>query len=310
MLKIGVQSGGIFTPDDHDLNFRTLRENGFECVDFNIDTKLPGDQIRKGLPEGFFDQSVEELCQYYSPIKEAAEKHGITFAQMHGPFPLWVSGRDDDMNPYLIMATEKCIAVAAYLGCPAVVVHPVAAQRILGKDGERELNLGIYRKLMPAAKKYGVKICLENLFIGINGQCIEGPCADVSEAIWYIDTLNAEAGVDSFGFCLDIGHANLCSRDIYSYITALGSRLTILHIHDNDALSDLHMLPYSYTRNGKETLIEWDRFIKGLHDIGYRGDLCFETFKCMKHFPKAVHSELLRLISAIGRHFVDGIIAE
>ncbi len=309
MLKIGVQSGGIFGAD-LDTNFRTLREHGFECVDFNIDTQLPGEQIKKGEAKGFFDQSVEELCGYYRPYREAAAKYDIRFAQMHGPFPMWIEGRDADMNPYTIMATEKCMAVAAYLGCPAIVVHPVDAQRIMGKDGERELNLNIYRALMPAAKKYGVKVCLENLFVNIKGHCFEGPCADVSEAVWYIDKLNAEAGADLFGFCLDIGHANLMNRNLYSYIKALGNRLTILHIHDNDGLNDIHMLPYSYTRNGKDTVVEWDGFIKGLHDIGYRGDLCFETFRCMGIWPKALHNELLNLISATGRYFVSGILAE
>ncbi len=309
MLKIGVQSGGIFGADI-DANFRTLRDHGFECVDFNIDNALPGEQIRKGEPGGFFDQTVEQLCEHYRPHREAAEKHGISFAQMHGPFPIWVDGRDDDMNPYVIMATEKCIAIAAYLGCPAIVVHPVYAQKTMGKEGERELNLSIYRALMPAAKKYGVKICLENLFVGGGGRCSEGPCADVSEAIYYIDKLNAEAGGDVFGFCFDIGHANLMSRNIYEYIKALGSRLTILHLHDNDALNDLHMLPYSYTRNGKNTLTDWDGLIRGLRDISYRGDICFETFRCMSIFPKAIHSELLNLISAIGRHFVAGILEE
>jgi sugar phosphate isomerase/epimerase len=308
MLKIGVQSGGIFGADC-DASFRVLHEHGFECVDYNIDTLLPGEQIKKGEPGGFFDQSVEELCAHFRPFREAAEKYNVAFAQMHGPFPMWVEGRDA-MNEYTITATEKCIAIAAFLGCPAIVVHPVDAQRIIGKDGEKELNLKIYRALMPTAKKYGVKICLENLFVNIGSHCFEGPCSDVSEAVWYIDKLNAEAGADVFGFCFDTGHANLMNRNIYSYIKALGSRLTILHIHDNDGLNDIHMLPYSYTRNGKNTTLEWDGFIRGLHDIGYRGDLCFETFRCMGTYPKAVHGELLNLISAIGRHFVAGILAE
>lgn len=309
MLKIGVQSAGIFTGADQDRNFRVLYEHGFECVDFNIDVHLPGEQIKRGLPGGLFDCSVEELREYFRPHKEAAEKYGISFAQMHGPFPMWVDGREE-MHRYTMAATEKCMAVASYLGCPAIVVHPVDAQRLLGKEGERQLNLRIYRELMPAARKYGVKICLENLFVNIGAHCFEGPCSDVSEAVWYIDTLNAEAGADLFGFCFDVGHANLMNRNIYTYLTALGSRLAILHIHDNDGLNDLHMLPYSYTRNGKDTTIEWGGLIKGLRDIGYRGDLCFETFHCMRCFPNEIHGELLNLISAIGRHFVSGITAE
>ncbi|HHT54567.1 MAG TPA: sugar phosphate isomerase/epimerase [Clostridiales bacterium] len=308
MLLVGVQSARLFT-DDVDRNFRVLKEHGFGCVDFNIDIMLPGSQIRKGEIGGFFDRGVEELCEYYRPMKEAAEKYNIEISQMHGPFPVWVEGRDADMNPYVLMATEKCFAVAEYLGCRNIVVHPVFARDLLGKEGERELNLNIYRSLMPAAQKYGVKICLENLFVNTMGHCIEGPCADVSEAIWYIDRLNAEAGADIFGFCFDTGHANLMARNMYDYISALGPRLAVLHIHDNDGKNDLHMLPYSYTRNGRDPLIDWEGIIKGLRDIKYRGDLCFETFHCMSIFPPDVHNELLNLISAIGRHMVAGILA-
>jgi len=71
------------------------------------------------------------------------------------------------------------------------------------------------------------------------------------------------------------------------------------------------MRPYSYTRNGgKDLNIDWPGFIKGLREIGYRGDLCFETFRCMYDFPAEVHPQLLDLIYAIGKHFVNGITAE
>ncbi len=310
MLKIGVQSGGIFSMANYEEGLRTMAEHGFRCCDFNMDTLLPGDQIRKGEPEGFFDQSIEELCEYFKPLRDAARKYDIEISQMHGPFPMWVQDRDA-MNEYTIMATEKCFAIMQYIGCKNIVVHPTNAQYLLNKDAEREINLNIYRRLIPAAKKYGITVCLENLFANIKGRIMEGPCADVAEIVWYIDKLNEEAGENVFGFCLDVGHANLYGRNLYDYIKGIGHRLTVLHIHDNDGLSDLHMLPYSYTRNGgKEYNIDWPGFIRGLHDIGYSGNLCFETFRCMSSFPASVHPQLLDLIYGIGQHFVDGISAE
>lgn len=312
MLKVGVQSGGLFTMANCEEGLRTMAEHGFKCCDFNIDVLLPGDQIRKGEPAGFFDQSIEEICEFFKPLRDNAQKYDIDITQMHGPFPMWVQDRDE-MNEYTIMATEKCFAVMQYVGCKNIVVHPTNAQYVLGsKEAEREINLSIYRRLMPAAKKYGITICLENLFASNKGRIIEGPCSDVAEIVWYLDKLNAEAGENVFGFCLDVGHANLCGRNLYEYIKGIGHRLTCLHIHDNDGLSDLHMLPYSYTRNGGRDLnIDWPGFIKGLHDIGYKGDLCFETFRCMlSAYPASVHPQLLDLIRAIGEHFVAGIVAE
>ena len=116
----------------------------------------------------------------------------------------------------------------------------------------------------------------------------------------YIDTLNAEAGEELFGFCLDVGHANLTAKNLYEYIKTLGHRLTILHIHDNDARSDLHQMPYTHT-------VDWEGFIEGLRAIDFRGTLGFETFRVMGTFPKAVHPSALRLISDIGWYFASRI---
>ncbi len=304
MLKIGVQSAPWFSIHDPDGSIRFIKECGFECIDFNIDTNLPGDKIRTGELTEFFDQSVEELCEYYRPLKEALEKYDVTISQMHAPFPLFVKDMEH-VNEYLITVVEKICGVCAYVGCPALVVHPVGRST---KEKEIETNLNMYRAMIPGAKKYGVKLCLENLFGSFKGRVIEGPCADVNEACWYLDKLNEEAGEDIFGFCLDVGHANLLGRNLYNYITALGKRLTILHIHDNDSNGDLHMMPYTYTKNwGKDQICDWEGFINGLKESGYEGELSFETFRVLGAFPRDIWPEALKLISATGRYWVKRI---
>ena len=306
MLEISVQTACWLNESDPDASFRFIKECGFEAVDYNIDNHLPADCIPKGELTTFFDQSVEELIAYYTPIKAAADKYGIRFAQMHGPFPMFVKDRED-INNYLLMATEKTLEVAKFLGCPAVVVHPVLRST---KEKEIPCNLAIYRALMPAAKRTGVKICLENLYGGYKMHVLEGPCSDVEEACRYIDTLNAEAGEECFGFCFDLGHANLVGRNVRKYLNALGKRLTILHIHDNDGTTDSHMLPMTQTYKwGTRFYTDWDGFIEGLRDIGYTGALNFETFRVLQKFPQSVKPQALALIAALGKDFRDRILA-
>ena len=43
--------------------------------------------------------------------------------------------------------------------------------------------------------------------------------------------------------------------------------------------------------------------IQGLKEIGYEGNLSFETFRGLDAMPKEVEPEALKLISAIGRYF-------
>lgn len=302
-MKISVQSAPWFSFNDPKTGFALIKECGFEAVDFNIDHLLSPRAIAKsgGPLESFFDKSDEEILEFFRPIKEAAEENGIEFAQMHAPFPLHIPDRPD-INDYTVAATAKCMMVCAYVGCPAIVVHPYTLYAAPNKEKEHEINLGFYRALMPAAKQYKVKVCLENLFTGFNERRFQGACASAEEAVWYIDKLNAEAGEDCYGFCFDIGHANLVGANIRQYLNTLGSRLTILHLHDNDGIYDTHTVPYACMTGAKLTC-DWEGLILGLKDIGYEGALNFETFRALAAFPKEVWPETLKLISAIGRMF-------
>ena len=173
-----------------------------------------------------------------------------------------------------------------------------------------EINLEMYRRLIPSAKKYGVKICLENVFTLFNGRIVESVCTHADDVCYLIDTLNAEAGEEVFGFCYDVGHANITGKVHRDYLNALGKRLTVLHIHDNDGIGDKHLIPYTQTVDlwGDKLGTDWEGFLAGLRDIGYEGALSFETFRASKHFPKEVWGEMLSLVSALGRYFRGRII--
>ena len=308
MLKIGSQTAGWYNVNDPDGSFAFIQSCGFDAVDFNIDGFIPVNDMAKkqehGPYQSFFDKSVEELIAYFTPMKAAAEKYGITFCQMHGPDKLWFPDRDE-LNEYLIGVFEKCFAVAQFLNCPAVVVHPV--QRPTKKE-EWEVNMAAYKRLIPAAKQYGVKVCLENLFVHRGMMPLEAPCADGMEACLYVDTLNEAAGEEIFGFCFDVGHANLLGRKIGEFVKTLGHRLTILHIHENDGRYDEHNLPYTGVCDwGGTRTCDWEAFVNALKEINYRGALCFEVFRMQVYFPRRVWKESMQLVSAIGRYWSDRI---
>lgn len=306
-LRVSVQTGDwydqLFQGDEHaDEAFAFIRSCGIDTLDYNMDHTLPIQNICDGTLNTFYDASIEELLERYRPVKEAMERNGVSFGQTHAPFPTYVEGADE-VNRYLIQVFEKECAILQYLGCPALVVHPFTCN---DKEKEKEINLSLYRQLIPAAKKYGVKICLENMFQMPNGHGVVGACGDAAEACWYIDTLNAEAGEDVFGYCFDVGHANLCSRNLRNEIRMLGDRLTILHIHDNDGLDDLHLIPYTQKKYRKNTT-DWEGFLEGLRDINYRGTINFETFAGLYDVPKELIPSFLRLIADIGNYFKSRI---
>ena len=296
MLKIGVQSSHWYDEKHPEESVKRIHDCGFESIDYNIHLFFLPKSIRANERSEFFEQSIEEILDHYRPLKAAAERWQVEIGQLHAPFPLYIEG-NDELNDYLIMTVEKSCAVSQFLNCPAVVVHPFIHK---DKETEKRINMEMYRKMIPFAKRYGVKLCLENLYSNFNGRPIEGCCADAAEACWYIDTLNAEAGEEIFGFCFDTGHANLVGRNILEFIRTLGHRLTILHIHDNMGEMDSHLIPYTQWYPGGA---DWDSFVQGLREIGYRGPLAFETFRGISMLPEDVHEEGLKLVSAIGRSF-------
>lgn len=302
-LSVSVQTGDwydvLFQGDARaDEAFAFIRSCGFDTLDYNLDHTLPIKNILDGTLNTFYDADVAELLERYRPVKEALEHHGVSFGQAHAPFPTYVEGAAQT-NEYLIQVFEKECAILQYLGCPALVIHPFTCN---DKEKEKEINLSLYRRLIPAAKKYNVKICLENMFQFPNGHGVIGACGDAAEACWYIDTLNAEAGEAVFGYCFDVGHANLCGRNLRNELRLLGDRLTILHIHDNDGLNDLHLIPYTQKAGGKNTT-DWEGLLEGLRDIHYRGTLNFETFDGLYDVPEELVPAMLRLIHEIGCYF-------
>ena len=305
MLKICVQTGGSgYNPYDPAPGFAMLKKCGFDSVDYNTGYLLPGSAITQGTLTEFFDQDMDAILAHFAPIKAAAEENGIAFSQMHAPFPLWVKEKED-VNRYLIMVVEKLCRACAFLGCPAIVVHPVT--RTL-KEDEIATNYALYRALIPVAKETGVKICLENMFTSFNGHKIEGACADVDEVCTYIDTLNAEAGADCFGYCLDVGHANLMGKKLRHFVRTLGNRLTVLHLHENNGILDQHMAPYTQTAvTTTKGAMDWESFILALREIDYKGDLSFETFHATDLTPAPLRPAMLAYIAAVGRYWADRI---
>ena len=307
MLRIGTQSDNWYNESDPEGSIARYKSCGFDTIDFSLHHYINVREMAKtdGPYTSFYDKSVEELYEYFRPLKEACLKYDVTIAQMHAPFPNYLYGKDE-LNEYLVGVFEKCLATASFLDCPGVVIHPV---EFIGEN-EWDSNLKLYRSLIPAAKRYGVKVLLENIFGRYNDRFIQGRLSNPEEACRLFDLLEAEAGEGVFGFCFDVGHAIITCQNIPAFIRRLGHRLTNLHIHDNNGLDDLHLIPYTCVTKGQNFVCNWDGVVEALRDIGYRGALCFETFRAYRIMPREVWDELLCLNAAIGRHWSKIILGE
>ena len=54
--------------------------------------------------------------------------------------------------------------------------------------------------------------------------------------------------------------------------------------------------------------VDWESFILGLKDIGYKGTIGFETFRVLTaSFPRPLWGSALKLISDTGKYFSSRI---
>jgi sugar phosphate isomerase/epimerase len=246
------------------------------------------------------------LERFFTPHKEAAKEAGIVINQMHMPYPNYVPKAKKEVNDYLRnVVAPKSMGVCKFFECRYIVVHGFKLAYHLGsEEAEWEKTLDFLDFLAPMAREMGITICIENLYNGIGGHMMEGPCCDARKAVERIDRMNDKYGAEVLGFCFDTGHANLVGLDFEDFITTLGSRLKVLHIHDNDGISDLHQIPFTFTKTRENTSsTDWDGFIRGLSAIGFDGVLSFETAPVLTAFPDELKEEALRMIAGIGRYF-------
>ena len=303
-MNVGVQTKGILPEMGLEEGVALIANAGFESVDFNLDTFLKNSDVYAGRVNKFFNADLESLLAYFVEYKKAFEAHGIRPSQMHAPYPILVPARGDVTDYMQETVIPKSIAIAGMMRIPWVVMHPFKLQYTYGIDAERAMNLKYFESLIPLLKAYNVGVCVENLYEAVGGRITEGTCADPQDAIYYVDTLNQLAGEELFGCCLDTGHMELTHREPADYIRQVGKRLKILHMHENDAIGDLHQMPYTFGSRSEDG-VDWNDFRKALDEIGFDGTLSFETFPCVSSFPRCARVEVLRTIREIGKEIAD-----
>jgi len=310
MLRIGVQTKNAVNDMNPEEGFTLFSHAGFSCADFSLNSYLDNKNIYQSTINSFFEQSVPELEHFFTPHKEGARAAGITVNQMHMPYPIYVPNAEEEVNAFLRdEVAPKSMAVCKFFGCPHIVVHGFKLAKYLGtEDAEWAETERFLDSLAPMAKEMGIIICVENLYDGVGGHLVEGPCCNVRKMTERIDRFNEKYHEEVLGFCFDTGHANLVGIDFERFITAMGQRLKVLHIHDNDGIADLHQIPFTFTRTREnKPATDWEGFIRGLRNIRFDKVLSFETGPVLNSFPEEMKAEALGFIAGIGRYFAGRV---
>lgn len=308
-MKISIQTGDIVDRLGLKAGYAAIKKAGFEAVDWNIDHAWKGSDLRNGKYRGtcIFEKPIEDVIAYYAKELEIIRKNNLKITQAHAPFPCYVKEYPDTLD-FAIECYKKAIEYCQYAKIKNLVIHGYSwniNDTINSADDVRAINFKLYSSLIPTLLKNDyVTVCLENLFFGYNGVNYEGHCSDAKSGADLIDELNALAGKEVFGLCFDTGHANLLRHDMRVFIPVYGKRIKALHIHDNNGSNDNHMAPFAGT-------INWQCFCSALHEIGYDGDLSFETFaqtNIIMNYDNELLKPWLNVICKTGESFRKKII--
>lgn len=239
------------------------KEIGADAVDFNLDSK----DYRN--PDCIYSKGDEAVIEYYRELKAYADELGLIISQTHGKLPGFINVKEED--DALVENSRIDCLVTATLGAPVCVIHN-ASSISMGANPDPELmhhlSFDMFTRILPYAKEYGVKVATETF-----GDAVEYDSCDFFGQIdefmkAYEDIKAIDEFRDYFTICIDTGHSNKAMRynnptpgDV---IRRVGSDIDVLHLNDNDTLTDQHKMPMTGT-------IDWDDVFDALDEVGYNG---------------------------------------
>ncbi len=270
-MKIGITSESFnFLGLKRDQISSKLKKIGFDCYDYSLCGAW-------ATPKPIFNESRETWVNYFKEERKMLEGEGMTVNQTHAIFR---SDFDPDnmyfFTPMVIEELKREIEATAILGAKYIIIHPInIARKWVDKQLDFERNMTEFSKVAPILKEFGVKNAVENMFgwdpdTGRN--CHTG-CSTTEDMIRYLDGLNDRK---AFCNCLDVGHMNIHNINPADTVRALGDRLEVLHVHDNNGTTDQHN-PIGLG------IIDWQDFAKSLQEIDYKGVFSMEVSSYKKY---------------------------
>ncbi len=246
-------------------DFRALeiaKEIGLDAVDFTLGNQEPDKE------DSIYFKGDDYVRKYYGELGAYAKELGIIISQTHGRCASY--RKDEDWNRTTLEKTRLDLIATKALGAPTLVVHNLATGRMgieTPAEEMRSMSFKMWMDMLPFAKKYGVKIATETF-----GDSPAYGCCDFfgrnEEFKANYNRVKATEYGEWFTACADTGHSNKAMRfgepTPAEVIRQMKGEFTILHLNDNDTLTDQHKMPLSGT-------IDWQDVLLALKETGYSG---------------------------------------
>lgn len=265
-MKTGTTPGS-FSMGGGIIDYETMRSYGYSCADY---------QGLINTAEGkLYHVDDDEFVKLLTDERKRANDAGITFSQVHAPWP--TNDFSEEARAQKLLYMKKALYGASLLGGGYLVVHPVMPFGWGKNDDQKfteQCNLELFSALCAYGMELGVGVCVENMPF---------PAYPLSRITALADFVRA-SGIPNFHICLDTGHCNVLGDDCGEMVRVCGDLLRTLHVHDNNGKQDLHALPFSGS-------IDWESFRCALRDINYQGCVSLETGISRK-YPQPIRDHM------------------
>lgn len=263
----------------HHRNKENLSDDIRAGLAFNKKMGFDGANLDLEMP--IFD--ADGWQPYMEQALRDSEEIGLPIRIAHLPF---VSGNLQKDWAFFEKFNEKIIRAmdgAKLLGVEYAVLHPVTMALPGTQYNRKEQHELVIRNLTPVmehAAKIGLAAVVENMRVTPHFYESHRYCQSPDELCDVADTFGV-------GVCWDFGHANISGIRQSEGLAYVGNRLKVLHINDNKAFEDDHLLPFMGN-------IDWKDAMHGLALAGFEGMMNFEI--STGRLPGAVREDFARYI--------------
>ncbi len=263
-IGVCLRSCGNPKLNDYEDVIKKLHNAGYRVLDFAFVLQNYSNYI---LRQDDWQQRIDRIA-------ELCEKLGVTFSQSHLPYVTDTQFNADKNfeKPGYMDYFKECIRRAyiasGMLGVRYATMHPLSFQEYnYEEDITLEKNHEFFDEFVELGIKHNVGTAFENMLPPLDRRFPDRYCTHYDQLIRLIDSYHDPM----VAACWDTGHANIRGLDQVRALRKLGHRVKNLHINDNHNCNrDEHLQPFM-------GYIDWFKVIPALAEIGYDGDMTYET---------------------------------
>ena len=252
--------------------FKLFKQVGFEGVDYSFNALGNGTAI-----------DLENHIEKAKESKRLLDKYNLICNQAHAPFAFKFGEEMSEKNKNYFDVI-KALEYASIIGAKCIVVHAIKVP--VGEDFI-SYNYEYYKSLEPYAKKFGIKIAVENL---------------LNSKFWLPANLSGFVKMlasDVFCACVDVGHAAIVGVEPENFIAGMEKdMIACIHLHDTDGQVDRHWIPFQGNHN-------WENILRALVEYGFDGDMNLEVIHSFDNLPTTLYPAMLAYTAQVGKYLVE-----